>query len=80
MSYVVGPPNEDRVIVNARREVRNLDGVLRDYDALYERVTARADGSGILFFVTDGHGNVLMVRSVRRPDLWQPIGGPWRRP
>jgi 8-oxo-dGTP pyrophosphatase MutT (NUDIX family) len=75
VSYVVGPPIQGRIIVNARLEVRELDGVLREYDQLYGEVTARADRWASFIFVTDGNNNVLMVRSVRRPDLWQPIGG-----
>jgi 8-oxo-dGTP pyrophosphatase MutT (NUDIX family) len=74
-SRVIGPPATSRTIANARHLVEDLDGLLRGYDQIYLEAVGDADRWASFVFMVDESNRVLLARSIRRPELWQPIGG-----
>jgi 8-oxo-dGTP pyrophosphatase MutT (NUDIX family) len=75
VSRVVGPPIKDGRTSNLRRPVEYVDFLLDSYDELYLESTAGADRWASFVFIVDKDHRVLFVRPIRRPELWQPIGG-----
>lgn len=74
-SRVIGPPVISGMISNARHLVEDLDGLLSRYDRIYLEAVGDADRWASFVFIVDESNRVLLVRSIRRPELWQPIGG-----
>ena len=74
-SRVVGPRVADGTISNDRRAVEDADRLLSTYDDIYLDVANGADRWASFVFLVDENHQVLVARSTRRPDLWQPIGG-----
>jgi 8-oxo-dGTP pyrophosphatase MutT (NUDIX family) len=73
-SYVVAPASNIR-LVNRRESVHVLDASLEELDDAYRGETAGGDLWASFVFLVNGRNEVLMLRSHRRPELWQPVGG-----
>jgi 8-oxo-dGTP pyrophosphatase MutT (NUDIX family) len=74
-SRVILPSISGARISNPRGAVENLDSLLASYDNLYAEVADGADRWASFVFLLDEGNRILLMRSSRRPDLWQPIGG-----
>jgi 8-oxo-dGTP pyrophosphatase MutT (NUDIX family) len=74
-SRVILPSTSRAGISNRRSAVENIDGLLVGYDHLYADMAEGADRWASFVFLLDEGNRILLARSSRRPDLWQPIGG-----
>ncbi|WP_369132007.1 NUDIX hydrolase [Modestobacter sp. I12A-02662] len=73
-SFVVAPKGLGPMIVNARRPVLDLAEQFAYFDEQYSAGVGDK-WAAFVFIVDDSSGKVLLVRSSRRPELWQPVGG-----
>ena len=74
-SRVIGPSIVAARVSNNRGAVEDIDRLLASYDRLYADLANGADRWASFVFLLDEDNRILLARSSRRPDLWQPIGG-----
>jgi 8-oxo-dGTP pyrophosphatase MutT (NUDIX family) len=74
-SCVVAPARDVPRLVNRRESVNNLEASLDELDSAYRREAAGGDVWASFVFLVNERNEVLMLRSHRRPELWQPVGG-----
>lgn len=72
-SFVVAPRHTAPTVVNARRSVPDLHELLTTFDRLHE--SRPGDEWASFIFLVTATNDVLLVRSTRRPEQWQPVGG-----
>ena len=72
---VAGGGETPQTLENLRLPVSNLPELLRTYDDLYAAENGDRDLWAAFVFIRDPGGNLLLVNTTRRPDLWQPVGG-----
>jgi 8-oxo-dGTP pyrophosphatase MutT (NUDIX family) len=64
-----------RTVENVRLPIVNLPDLLAPYDDLYAVENGDRDMWAAFVFILDSGGNLFLVNTTRRPDLWQPVGG-----
>jgi 8-oxo-dGTP pyrophosphatase MutT (NUDIX family) len=74
-SYVWSPTLLDVEIQNKRVEVANLPFLLEGCSQQYALLSRQADRWAAFVFLVGRDSRLLMVRTARRPELWQPVGG-----
>jgi 8-oxo-dGTP pyrophosphatase MutT (NUDIX family) len=74
-SRVIGSSTSGALISNNRGAVEDIGRLLVSYDRLYADLVNGADRWASFVFLLDEDNRILLTRSSRRPDLWQPIGG-----
>ena len=72
---VVRPRGGQDLVGRSREPVSNLPELVEGVEATYEAEKGGSDKWAAFAFIVDTAGRVLMLRSHRRPGLWQPPGG-----
>jgi 8-oxo-dGTP pyrophosphatase MutT (NUDIX family) len=74
-SHIVGPADIGATSRNERRPASDLTEILKSFDEIYSLRADDDDAWASFLLLVDATHRVLLVRSRRRPDLWQPVGG-----
>jgi 8-oxo-dGTP pyrophosphatase MutT (NUDIX family) len=73
-SFVLAPTDSPEIVENPRAPIQDIEATVAKLDSFYRAEFGVGDRwASFVFFV---HGRqVLMVRTYRNPELWQPVGG-----
>ncbi|WP_084533098.1 NUDIX hydrolase [Nocardia fusca] len=73
-SYVVAPTGRE-IIQNRRIEITDADSIIRTADSRYRLETGNSDTWASFIFIQRADESVLMLKTIRNPRLWMPVGG-----